>query len=212
MSRMDAETVALLGGLLFLLLAIVGGGFTIRELNMPRIPIWARAACLVVGVVLVLPFVASALRSGSGASPDAVFQPRAESSAAQGTVVIYSDPVTSVSEHEIQVSALLATGERKPTAVGDRVRIEFSLKNVGTNPVTLNSTFIGARSPGSDNKDFGEENVGRVFNPGAVLDISHSIVLDARGTWQFWPCYILRTGEEGTFCPDEWRAFQVSVG
>jgi hypothetical protein len=203
---MNTETVALLGSLLFLLLAIVGGGFTIKEIHMPRIPVWARAASLVVGVVLVVPFVLSAAHSGAG-SASAAAPPRPDSPIASGEVVIYTDPASAVSEHEIQASDLLATGEHKPVRVGDRIRIQFSLKNVGVNPVTLQETFIGARNPDRTNKDFGEDNVGRVFAPGDVMEISRTIVLDARGTWTFWPCYNLRTGD--AYCPDEWQGFQV---
>jgi hypothetical protein len=41
---MKPETVALLGGLLLLLIAIVGGGFTNKEIIMPGVPSWARMA------------------------------------------------------------------------------------------------------------------------------------------------------------------------
>ena len=43
---MEPESVALLGGLLFLLIAVVGGGFTIREIIMPGVPRWGRLASL----------------------------------------------------------------------------------------------------------------------------------------------------------------------
>lgn len=59
---MTPQTVALLGGVLFLLLAIVGGGFSIKEITMPRVPTWARVACLLVGMVLVVPFLVDAFR------------------------------------------------------------------------------------------------------------------------------------------------------
>lgn len=41
-----------LGGL-FLLIAIVGGGFTAKELTVPKVPTWARIASGIVGVFLV---------------------------------------------------------------------------------------------------------------------------------------------------------------
>jgi len=210
MSEMAPENVALLGGLLFLLIAIVGGGFTIREIMMPRVPSWARVASLLVGAALIGPYFAAALTAGPGdAASDS---PPSGPSPAPREGVIWRDGERNVSKDGIEVSGLLARGERPRAAVGDRIRIQFRLRNVGSSAVALEEAFVAARNPGGDNLDFAHANEGRELSPGDAVKMSSSIVVDARGLWQFWPCYSLRTRGEATLCPDEWRAFQIGVG
>ncbi len=207
---MAPETIALSGGLLFLLIAIVGGGFTIREIIMPRVPSWARVASLVVGVVLIVPFFVAVIspdQSGSTAGP-----PQPGTSGPSGETLIYSDTKSDVSNDEIEVSGLRATGQQTRPAVGDRIKVEFSLKNVGSETVTFEETFIGARDPAGNNEDFGHSNAGKALPPGDAVEISSSLIVDSAGTWQFWPCYVLQIGNQSAFCPDEWRAFQVQAG
>jgi hypothetical protein len=124
---------------------------------------------------------------------------------------IYSDTEPHVSPDEIELSRLLATGEHTEPEIGDRIEIDFSLKNVGSESVTLDETFIAARDPDDGNEDFGHENEGKVFAPGDVLEISRSVVVDAPGVWKFWPCYSLSAPPESVGCPDEWRSFEVFV-
>lgn len=50
------DAIALAGGILFLLIAVVGGGFTVRELIIPAVPKWARVSSTVIGVLFSLPF------------------------------------------------------------------------------------------------------------------------------------------------------------
>lgn len=45
--------VGLTFGGIFLLIAIVGGGFTAKELAVPKVPTWARVASSIVGVCLL---------------------------------------------------------------------------------------------------------------------------------------------------------------
>jgi hypothetical protein len=131
-----------------------------------------------------------------------------DSSTSSGGVTLFEDQATYRSEHGIELSGLRAIGQDDPPTVGDRIMIEFSLENVGTDALTFEETFVAARTPDDGDRDFGHENEGRVFDPGSVVEIRHSINVDAAGTWRFWPCYILTTGE---FCPDEWEAFPVGV-
>jgi 4-amino-4-deoxy-L-arabinose transferase-like glycosyltransferase len=49
--------VALGAGILFLLIVIVGGGFAIRRIVIPKVSNWARVASGIVGLLLVLPFM-----------------------------------------------------------------------------------------------------------------------------------------------------------
>ena len=51
------NTVELLAALLFLLIALVGGGFTIKELSMPSVPGWARIVAALLGVFFAAAFL-----------------------------------------------------------------------------------------------------------------------------------------------------------
>jgi hypothetical protein len=121
---------------------------------------------------------------------------------------LHSDSEENVSPDGLEVSDLLATADHDPPQVGDEIRVEFSLKNVGPNPIRFAETFIGARNPRGENVDFAQENQGEVLDPEAAMEIDGARVLDAPGTWEVWPCYSLPRGG----CPDEWESFQVAVG
>jgi hypothetical protein len=129
----------------------------------------------------------------------------------QSSGELYSDDAGDVSPAGIGFSSLVATADHNPPELGDPIRVAFSFRNVGSRPVTFAETFVAARDPSGGNADFPGENQGSVLKPGEVLNVSRTGVLDARGTWEFWPCYTLRTGSPKR-CPDEWRSFQVSVG
>jgi hypothetical protein len=152
-----------------------------------------------VAVLAVAAGVVAVIVATQGSSP----------SSPPGESEIYGDTKNSVSADAIELSNLHATSQRRPPIIRDRIRIGFSLKNVGDKPVTFVDTFIAARDPGGANKDFAEENDGRKVAPGEVVEISGVTVLDVRGVWKFWPCYELPRGDN---CPDEWRSFQVHVG
>lgn len=112
-----------------------------------------------------------------------------------------------ISPNGIRVSGLQAVSRNDPPRVNDRITVHFSLQNVEREPVTLNSTFIGARDPVERNIDFGHENYEKVLAPDEVIDIKSSIFVTERGEWEFWPCYKIRN----TFCPNKWRAFRILV-
>ncbi|MGH8903202.1 MAG: hypothetical protein ACRDYA_16420 [Egibacteraceae bacterium] len=69
---MSVEAIGLTGGLLFLLIAVVGGGFTVRELIIPVVPKWARLSAALVGLLFSLPFLVSVM--------DAAPRPNADNS------------------------------------------------------------------------------------------------------------------------------------
>jgi hypothetical protein len=215
---MEPETVALLGGLLFLLIAIVGGGFTIKEIIMPGVPRWARMASLLVGAALVVPYFASVFEEGedrSGVSstpgPNGAVRRPAASSPPASQQTVFEDSAPHMSQDGIEVSGLLATAKHADVSVGDRIAIQFSLRNAGSEAVTFEYVFIAARNPQDDNVDFGEAEQGTVVAPGDTVEISSSIVVDLVGIWEFWPCYYLRAGGGESECPDEWRRFEVPV-
>jgi hypothetical protein len=71
---MSEVVVALGGGILFALVAVVGGGFTVKEIVIPKVPNWARVVSGAVGAfLLALPFVLTTLgeRIGQDTAPSA---------------------------------------------------------------------------------------------------------------------------------------------
>jgi hypothetical protein len=203
---MSAEVVALGGGILFVLVAIVGGGFTIRELMMPRVPNWARVTSAVFGLLLLLPFVLTVVngqtekgaRSSSGLTP-----PREQRT---GGIEIDTEPDTT--PDGIRITGLAVTVRNDPPRVGDTVTVDYSLTNVGSQPIRMDSTFVGARDPADENRDSEDENENRVLGPGETIEAGGRVFLNGAGTWLIFPCYLL-SGER--YCPDEWKAFNVIV-
>ena len=124
-----------------------------------------------------------------------------------GETTIYIDNQMAISPDNIEVSGLRALSRNNPPQINDSVTVQFSLKNVGQQPVTLKSTFIAARNPANENKDFAKEAYNRVLAPGDVVDIRSFIFVTEKGGWQFWPCY----GIGHTLCPNEWQIFQITV-
>jgi hypothetical protein len=112
-----------------------------------------------------------------------------------------------ISPDNIEVSGLRALSRNNPPQINDSVTVQFSLKNVGQQPVTLKTAFIAARNPANENKDFAKEAYNRVLAPGDVVDIRSFIFVTEKGGWQFWPCY----GIGNTLCPNEWQIFQITV-
>ena len=136
---MEPRTVGLLGGLLFLLIAIVGGGFTVRELVLPAVPGWARVASLAVGAALVVPYFAGGLAGDAAPSRTAAHvharvAPNAKPHAAAGRYrFVDEDP--ELSPENLEVSGLRASGPHTRPVVGDRIAVRFVLRNGGPRPV-----------------------------------------------------------------------------
>lgn len=204
---MTVETIALIVGGAFILIAVIGGGFTIQEFTMPAIPWKGRLASGIIGTLFVTYSLAITLFFPlPGESPPNAGGPPPN---AGGEATIYTDDLPSVSNDNVRVSGLRATSEHDPPQVNDRITIQFRLgPGVGAvEPVALGYTFIGARNPANANKDFGEGNYEKILTPHKSLLIESSILVTEEGVWSFWPCYAIGN----TFCPDEWRAFQVAV-
>ncbi|HEU5473372.1 MAG TPA: hypothetical protein VFV67_22240 [Actinophytocola sp.] len=68
---MSIEVMALGGGIFFLVMAIVRGGFAIREISMPKVPNWAWLAPGVFGDLLLLPFLLAMIRGEVDEDPSA---------------------------------------------------------------------------------------------------------------------------------------------
>jgi hypothetical protein len=123
-----------------------------------------------------------------------------------GRIEVNSGSVTS--PDRIRLSGLKAVSHPDPPAVGSTITVSYSLTNVGTDPVQLDRTFVGARNATRAHRDSEGMHQGRTLAPGETIDAQDEIPTDSAGTWQLWPCYEL-TG--GGICPDEWQAFPVTV-
>jgi hypothetical protein len=204
---MSTEVVALAGGMLFLLVAIVGGGFAIREISMPRVPHWARVACGVFGLLLLVPFALSLMREGAigrATAPPAVeFTPSQGSS---GGIEVDAEPSTS--PEQIQLIGLSVTVRNDPPRVGDTVAVRYSLTNLGSAPMRFEYTFVGARDTADENKDAEVENEGRTLAVGETIHAGGRVFLESPGTWTVWPCYLL-SGDR--YCPDRLKAVTFIV-
>jgi len=213
---MSSDAVGLLAASLFLLIAVVGGGFTIKELSIPTVPIWARFIAAMLGVLFAVPFVLNLTGSESDVDRASVGAPAggqgpAAGAAAGGQVTIYADDQPETSPQSIRLLEVQATSDRREPTVSDRVTVTFSIENVAEVPFELGSTFVGARAPGDVWRDFGHGNVSQVLEPGEKLTVRSSIIVDAAGTWKFWPCFDFEHDGVDDYCPDEWKGFEVAV-
>lgn len=222
---MNSDVVALLGGLLFLLLALVGGGFTIKEISMPTIPSTARAACLVVGVALVVLSFVPSLRDGYAPAADdgpttgnvgTTASSGDSSQPGSGEFVVRDRPEPVLAQEDgIEVLDLVATGPQKPLLVGDVLTVRYTLRNAGSSPFTFAEVFTGTIPPegvDEDPPDAGHDNQGRVLAPGESLHIEHLVTLYGAGTWTIWPCYEKQNPDGSiSWCPDTWNHFFATV-
>lgn len=206
---MSAEVVALGGGILFLLVAIVGGGFAIREISLPKVPNWARVASGVFGLVLLLPFVLTTLQGGAAgytSPPSGDGVNRQPAGRASGGIEIDTEPATT--GDQIRLTGLTASVRNDPPRVGDTITVNYSLTNIGNQPAQMEYTFVGVRNPVDEIRDSEDVNEGKVLEPGEAVQAGGRVFLDRAGTWKLWPCYTL-PGDR--FCPDEWKAFSFIV-
>ena len=107
--------------------------------------------------------------------------------------------------------ALRGSAERREPRVNDRIGVSFTLQNVGPKPVSFQTTFVGARNPAGENRDFGYGHERLTLEPNATVLVKANMIVDAPGIWQVWPCYILSGGRDEDYCPTRWRAFPVRV-
>jgi hypothetical protein len=207
MVLMSVEVVALGGGIFFLVVAIVGGGFAVREISMPRVPSWARVASGVSGILLLLPFLLDVLRGGIGegvgSRPEAGVGRQPPPQGASG-IEIDTEPETT--GDQLRLTELAASVRNDPPRVGDTITVSYSLTNVGQQRIQLDSTFVGARDPGNKHADAEDANEGRAVQPGETIHAQGKVLLANAGTWTLWPCYVLVNDR---YCPDKWKAFSV---
>lgn len=51
---MAPETVSLVASVMFFLIALVGGGFSAKELAIPQVPNWARIVAVFLGIAFAM--------------------------------------------------------------------------------------------------------------------------------------------------------------
>jgi hypothetical protein len=165
-----------------------------------RLPARARilAAAGVVVVLVLAGVVVASSRNHDG---------RPGTSAARGGIAVDSTPVSS--GDGIKLTGLKAEGQGGPPSKGDTITVSYSLTNVGSQPLRLAATFVGARNEAGDHRDSEQLNLDRTLAPGETVATQGRVVVDSAGRWRLWPCYELGGG---TTCPDEWQAFPVVVG
>jgi hypothetical protein len=189
---------------------MVGGGFVIREIALPKVPYWGRIASGVFGVLLLLPLTLTVLR---GEDTDGGTRPPVDAgtddrSAQQGTDGIEVDAEPDTTGDHLRLTGLAASVRGGVPRTGDTITVRYKLTNVANERVRLESTFVGARNPADENVDSEDRNEGRALAPGETAQAAGRILLDEAGTWTFWPCYAL-PGDR--YCPDKWKAFNVMV-
>lgn len=202
----DFKTICFLGGLIFIFLAIVGGGINIDKfsLKIPPINKWMRVISFFMGLGLVfISFFPPVLPPTPPPTPPPITDN-----------IIYSDSEVDTTIHNIKFIQLTATCVNDPPQVNDRITIEFTLQNIDENPIKLSYTFFAARNPFGENKDFGDSNQDKTIQPQEIIKTKASIIVDNKGIWKFGPCYSLgihEINDEEILCPSEWRRFQILV-
>jgi regulator of protease activity HflC (stomatin/prohibitin superfamily) len=191
---MDPNTIALLAGILFILIAIVGGGFVIKEIKIPKVPRWARIISGFLGLIFCFPFVIQVVN-----------QIIPSDNNTDRTIYSYKD--SNITIHGFKLLNVLAKSVHKPPQVNDHITVEFTLQNVSKNPIKVLETFIIGRGPDGNNRDFGYTNENKTIQPNEKILTKDSIIVDVPGVWEFGPSYDL--GNE-TY-PGEWQRFQVRV-
>jgi hypothetical protein len=208
---MSEETIALTMGSLFLLIAIVGGGFSIERAQIPQVPTWARVVSSVIGASF-LAFFAYATLGGTDVAPavdpavDSIGEPQVTPEGPPPADGIHRDAGPHATSSGIELSDLAASWQ-DPLVVNDTLSIAYRLTNVSAAPVELEYVFIGVRDPADTNRD---KEVGQQVTlvSGDSIDVQTTLLLDQKGVWSVWPCFGLAGGTE---CPDRWRAFEVAV-
>lgn len=69
----DVMVICILGGLVFIFIAIVGGGFSIKEITIPKLPKWMRVISFFVGLGLVFISIFSAEKPEDESTTSSIF-------------------------------------------------------------------------------------------------------------------------------------------
>lgn len=96
----------------------------------------------------------------------------------------------------------------QPALVGSRVDIEYTLKNLGGDPILLElpGLFVGGRCDGK-NVDFGHQQKIKELRTDESVRFKASRILDSAGLWQFWPGFKIN----GQWGPYAWMEKKLDV-
>jgi hypothetical protein len=213
---MTSDTIGMLAAAVFLLIAVVGGGFTVKELSVPAVPTWGRIVAGLLGVLFVVPFVLGLFGIDDDADkasdgPEAAGEVESGDPSGEGSVRLCCDGPFQPSEESIRLLEVVATSDRPEPVVGDRITVSFTIQNVGQEPFLLTETFVAARDPDDANGDFGHGNGSYVLEPAESVTTTGSRLVNQPGTWQFTPCYAFEQDGKQHYCPMSWNTFPVLV-
>jgi len=95
-----------------------------------------------------------------------------------------------VSEDYLELTNFIVEGPDEPD-VGDSLRVRFTLRNVGNNPIdfTDKGVFAAVRTSFYNIKDFGFTFQEQTLDPYEVVNFDANITVDVRAYWQIWPSY-----------------------
>ena len=124
---LTVQVIAFIAGSVFILIAIIGGEFTVKELNVPTV---SKAGRIVSGIVGVLFISMSILMALIPSFP--VESSPGERSANDSTPhreeVVYLDDTMVTSPSGIKVSRIRALSQNNPPQVNDRITITFHFR------------------------------------------------------------------------------------
>lgn len=200
-------------GIIGLALVVIAAGsgrfFEIRRIRRLELSDEWRVGLLITGLLVLcgVLFIPGSLSEFPHLPPPGSHEEKTPSPDSPREAAIYIDDQVATSPDKIKVFGITATSQHDPPRVNDRITIQFSLQNIGQQPVALESTFIGARDPEKQNKDFSAENRRKILKPSEIANIKGSIAVSKKGVWKFWPCYTIGSG----YCPNEWQSFSKDV-
>jgi hypothetical protein len=199
---MTGEPFLLYAGVVFLLIALVGGGFSVKEVKLPPVAGWARLLAGLLGAAFVLLYFLPLDDDPDGDQ-------------AGGPYTLHRQEVGALGVDGLQVLDFVVTSPRREPRVGDTLTLTFTLRAVETPaaPTRLVGTYVSTEAPSGENLDFGWSRTDLELVEGASLTGMHQATLPQAGTWTLWPCYALDLpGGEGedVWCR-RWNAIDLVV-
>lgn len=100
-----------------------------------------------------------------------------------------------------------------PAHVGDTIAVEMTLVNNSGHSITFHpdfGVFVGCRwnsTSDANNRDFGHDYKGYTIGTGRPVHIYAQRVVDAAGTWRFWPAFNI----DGHWGPFRWQEQTLEV-
>jgi hypothetical protein len=114
------------------------------------------------------------------------------SSRNRGGIAVDSTPVTS--GDGTKLTGLEAEGRGGPPSQGDTITVSYSLTNVGSQPLRLAATFVGARNEAGDHRDSEQRTLDRTLAPGETIATQGRVVVDTPAGGASGLCYELGRG------------------